>query len=114
MLDAGGAAPAVGRRIFSGPAPDLASAELNPPSDRRLTVNKCGTLVCYFRSSEDNLGTMDVTLEVAETLREPHTVSSLGEGVWQANLLLSEPLPPGTLVRIRIGEGPWSESKYAR
>jgi hypothetical protein len=51
---------------------------------------------------------MDVCLEVAAALREPHTVSSLGDGVWQANLLLSEPLPPDAEVRIRFGEGAWS------
>jgi hypothetical protein len=41
-------------------------------------------------------------------MREPHTLSSLGEGVWQANLLLSDPLPPDVPVRLRLGEGPWS------
>jgi hypothetical protein len=108
MLDELGVAPPGMRRTVSDGIPDLVSAELHPPADRRLTVNKFGTVVCYFRSSESSLGTMDVCLEVAAALREPHTVSSLGDGVWQANLLLSEPLPPDAEVRIRFGEGAWS------
>jgi tRNA (mo5U34)-methyltransferase len=108
MLDEHGAFPPGMRRNITDSVPDLASAALHPPADRRLTVNKFGTLVCYFRSKESTLGTMDVCLEVAGTPREPHTVSSLGDDVWQANLLLSEPLPPGTEIRIRFGEGPWS------
>ena len=108
MLDENGAALPGMRRNISDGIPDLASAELHPPADRRLTVNKFGTLVCYFRSNESSLGTMDVCLEVGAALREPHTVSSLGDGVWQANLLLSEPLPPDAEVRIRFGEGAWS------
>lgn len=35
-------------------------------------------------------------------------MSSLGDGVWQANLLLEERLPAGIEIRLRLEEGEWS------
>ena len=113
LLDADGSAPPALQRIIGGHPPDLASVELHPPADRRLTVNRCGTLICYFRSAAESIGTPDIRIEVAGVLREPHTISSLGDGVWQANLLLSEPIgvdsEPVT-VRLCFGEGQWSQT----
>ena len=112
-LDADGSAPPALRRTIAGPPPDLASAELHPPADRRLTVNRCGTLICYFRSAAESLGTPDVAIDVAGMIYEPHTISSLTDAVWQANLLLDRALPAGpgeVLVRMRFGEGQWSQT----
>ncbi|MES1261568.1 MAG: DUF1698 domain-containing protein [Acidobacteriota bacterium] len=104
-----------GREIpaLSGPvpaeAPELCSAEFHPSGDRRLAINRAGSLICYLRSAAASLGPSDVLVEAGGAARRADIVSSLGEGVWQANILLSEPLPPGTLVRLRLGEGLWSE-----
>ena len=117
MLGEDGSAPPALRRTIAGPQPDLVSAELHPPADRRLTVNRCGTLICYFHSAAESIRTPDVTMEVAGMAFEPHTISSLGDAVWQANLLLAQPLPAEpaeVMVRMRFGEGPWSQTLSLR
>jgi hypothetical protein len=91
-----------------GEAPELCSAEFHPSGDRRLSAARAGCLACYFRSSAARLGCPDVEIEVAGTPRRPDTLGSLGDGVWQANLLLSESLNQGVGVRLRLGSAAWS------
>ena len=117
MLGEDGSAPPALRRTIAGPPPDLVSAELHPPADRRLTVNRCGTLICYFRSGAQSIGTPDIAIEVAGMIFEPHTISSLGDAVWQANLLLAQSLPSGpveVMVRMRFGEGRVGEEQWSQ
>ena len=90
-------------------APELCSAEFHPSGDLRLAVNRAGSLILYFRSVAESIGTPDVVVDVAGTGRRVDVVSSLGDGVWQANILLSEPVAAGTAVRLRLGDGAWSE-----
>jgi tRNA (mo5U34)-methyltransferase len=90
--------------------PELCSAEIFPPSDSRIVIGKGGSLVCYFRSTAETLGIADVHIDVAGEIRQPHTISSLGDGVWQANLLLNTAITTGTATRLRLGSGPWSEA----
>ena len=90
--------------------PELCSAEFRPPGDSRIAIGRGGSLVCYFRSRAETLGAVDVHLDVGGQIVQSHTISSLGEGVWQANLLLDEPLNGEPLVCVRLGEGVWSET----
>jgi len=90
-------------------APELCSAEFHPSGDQRLTAAKAGSLVCYFRSPAERLGCADLSIDVGGFLvARPHTVGSLGGGVWQTNLLLSRPIMPGIAVRICLEGGCWS------
>ena len=89
-------------------APELCSAEFRPSGDLRFAVNRGGSLVCYFRSPVESVGTGDVRIELAGRLVTADTISSLGDNVWQANLLLNQALGPETAVRLRLGEGEWS------
>jgi tRNA (mo5U34)-methyltransferase len=111
MLDEDGREPAVAPQTLPREAPDLCSVESNVSGDLRIAINRAGSLVCYFRSSAALIGAADVGIDVGGTLLEAHTVGSLGEGVWQANVLLSEPIGPGTPVRLRLGEGEWSRTQ---
>ena len=95
-------------------APELCSAEVQAARDQRITVNRGGTLICYFRSSAEQIGAGQVSVEAAGADLPVHTISSLEAGVWQANLMLDRPLPEGTAVRIRLGEGPWSNAAHTR
>ena len=47
-------------------------------------------------------------IELEGQPRRAHTISSLGDGVWQANILLEEALTEGSPVRIRLADGDWS------
>jgi tRNA (mo5U34)-methyltransferase len=98
--------------------PELCSAEFHPPGDSRIAIGRGGSLVCYFRCAAETLGALDVHLDVAGKIVQSHTISSLGEGVWQANILLDETLngePPGEpQVRLRLGKGTWSETVSLR
>ena len=58
--------------------PDLCSAELRPSGDSRITRGRGGALVCYFRSSAEMLGAIDVHIDVAGEIVQSHTISSLG------------------------------------
>ena len=88
--------------------PELCSAEFRSSGDRRLSVNRGGSLVCYFRSPAQAIEPGDVLIDLQSWAVRAHTISSLGGGVWQANILLEEPLAAGSPVRIRLGEGEWS------
>lgn len=108
MLDESG-------RDFSGRAlalpagpPELCSAELRSGGDLRLAANRGGSLVCYFRSPAQSVLPGDVTVEIGGYPTEAHTISALGDGVWQANILLDRPVAAGCGIRIRLGEGEWS------
>jgi tRNA (mo5U34)-methyltransferase len=90
--------------------PELCSVEFQASQDLRIALNRGGALVCYFRSSAESLGTPDVDIEVAGVVVRGQTISSPEPGVWQANILLTEALPPAARVRIRLGNGPWSQS----
>jgi hypothetical protein len=104
-----------GRTVATEPAilpiepPELCSAEFHPPGDSRIAIGRGGSLICYFRCAAETLAALDVHLDVAGEIVQSHTVSSLGEGVWQANLLLDEALNGEQKVRLRLGKGPWSE-----
>ncbi|HXJ42774.1 MAG TPA: hypothetical protein VNH18_26065, partial [Bryobacteraceae bacterium] len=74
------------------------------------TIGRAGSLVIYFRSPVEVLGTSEVALDVNGAVVQAHTISALGEGVWQCNLLLNDPVPATTPVRVRLGTGRWSES----
>jgi tRNA (mo5U34)-methyltransferase len=89
-------------------APELCSVEYRPPGDSRIAIGRGGALVCYFRSAAPALGAIDVQLDVNGRPVQSHAVSSLGDGVWQATLLLDEQTGPAILVRLRLGQGPWS------
>ncbi len=91
--------------------PELCSAEYTPSGDLRYTVDRGGSLVCYFRSPAESVAPGDVIMEVAGTLARAHSISSLGDDVWQANVILEQPLEAGSPVRIRLGEGQWSSAK---
>jgi hypothetical protein len=97
-------------RHFPAEAPELCSAEFQASGDLRSAVNPGGTLICYFRSPMEMIGAPDVSIEVAGTRVPSHTISSLGDGVWQSNTLLKQPVATGTPVRLRLGEGEWSRS----
>jgi tRNA (mo5U34)-methyltransferase len=89
--------------------PVLCSAEYRSSSDLRSTVNPGGSLVCYFRSPAQSVTPRDVIIDVAGSIVRADTIGSLGDGVWQANLLLEHPLLAGSTVRIRLEEGEWSK-----
>ena len=113
MSDDSGRTTATGSDALPAEPPELCNAEFHPPGDSRIAIGRSGSLVCYFRCTAETLGAPDVQLDVAGEIVQSHTISSLGEGVWQANILLDEPLngePPGELkVRLRLGNGTWSE-----
>jgi hypothetical protein len=89
-------------------APELCSAEFRPPGDLRFAVNRGGSLVCYFRSPAESVGPGDVAIELDGKPTRADTISFLGDHVWQANVLLDQPLAGETTVRLRLGEGEWS------
>ncbi len=45
-------------------APELCSAEFHPPGDSRIVIGRAGSVVCYFRSTAEMLGAIDVHLDV--------------------------------------------------
>jgi hypothetical protein len=49
-----------------------------------------------------------VVIEVEGNMARADTISSLGDDVWQANLLLHQPLANEAAIRLRLGEGEWS------
>lgn len=89
-------------------APELCSAAVQPPGDRRTALGAAGTLICYFRSPVARLAAIDVCIDVDGLSVLSHTISSLGDGVWQANLLLDAPPGDKATVSIRLGDGIWS------
>ncbi len=95
-------------------APELCSAEFRPSGDLRFAVNRGGSLVCYFRSPAQSVMPADVTIELAGQATRADTISFLGDNVWQANVLLNQPLTPETVVRLRLGEGEWSQALSLR
>jgi tRNA (mo5U34)-methyltransferase len=108
MLDESGReVPTVGA-LLPTEAPELCSAEFRPSGDLRFAVNRGGSLVCYFRSPAESVGPGDVMIEMAGKPARADTISFLGDNVWQANVLLDQPLAPETAVRLRLGEGEWS------
>jgi tRNA (mo5U34)-methyltransferase len=108
MLDEAGRDISPAQKSLPGGAPELCSVEFRPSGDLRLAVDRGGSLVCYFRSPAQSVSPGDVTIEWAGKVRIAHTISSLGDGVWQANVLLEEALPDGSSVRIRLADGDWS------
>jgi len=88
--------------------PELCSAEFRPSGDLRFAVNRGGSLVCYFRSPAQSVMPGDVAIDLAGLMTRADTISFLGDNVWQANVLLAQPLAPETPVRLRLGEGEWS------
>jgi tRNA (mo5U34)-methyltransferase len=114
MLDESGRDVLTARHPLPAEAPELCSAEFRSAGDRRLSINPGGSLVCYFRSIARVIEPGDVTIEVEGWTAVSHTISSLADGVWQANILLEQPLVAGCPVRIRLGEGEWSTIYRAR
>jgi tRNA (mo5U34)-methyltransferase len=118
MLNRDGSEPVLDRRALPSQPPELCSAEYHSPGDLRITAARGGSLVCYFRSPPESAdaspGASDVWIEAGTEagplLRRADTISSLGEGVWQANILLAEPMLPGIAVRLRFEGGEWSQS----
>jgi len=109
MLDSDGNEVESAPYAFRPEPPELCSAEFHASLDRRLAVNRAGSLICYFRSDAEAIGTPDVTVRIGDRLAAADIVSSLGDDVWQANVLLREEVPAGTLVRLRLGaESAWS------
>ncbi|MCU1330115.1 MAG: hypothetical protein JWN34_5485 [Bryobacterales bacterium] len=96
------------------PAPELCSIEHQPSSDRRITLGREGTLVIYFRSTVTALGSTDIALDVGGHTLPAHTISFLGDGIWQANRLLEQALADDVDVRIRLGGGAWSQPQKIR
>ena len=118
MLNEDGSEPALARRTLPTEAPELCSAEWFPAGDMRIVAGRGGSLVCYFRAhlgtstdaSAESPGASDLWIEAGGKERRADTVSSLGDGVWQANLLLEERLAPGIEVRVRLEGGEWSQA----
>lgn len=108
MLDESGRDILQPREPLPAGPPELCSAELHPSGDLRLAVNRGGSLVCYFRTPAQSVTAVDVTIEADGRAESAHTISALGDGVWQANILLNRPIAAGSAVRIRLGEGEWS------
>jgi tRNA (mo5U34)-methyltransferase len=111
--DAGNEVPSQGREL-PREAPDLCSAEFAASGDLRLAVNRGGVLVCYFRSPAECLAASHVTVDAGGTMAGAQTISSLETGVWQANVMLDRPIAEGVLVRVRLGEGAWSNACHFR
>ncbi len=99
---------------FPDAPPDLCSVEYRTSGDLRYTVDRGGSLVCYFRSPAEVVAADDVMIELNGQIRRAHTVSSLEEGVWQANALLEQRLTGESRVRLRLREGQWSRALDAR
>jgi hypothetical protein len=114
MLDESGGNVVAAPSPPGAEVPELCSAEFRSPGDRRLSINRGGSLVCYFRSQARVIEPGDVAIEVEGRTAVSHTISALGDGVWQANILLEQPLAAGCPVRIRLGEGEWSTIFRAR
>ena len=112
MLDDSGARVETKPREFPPEAPELCSAEFHPSGDMRLAVNRAGSLICYLRSPAESIGTPDVSIKVADRILRADILSSLGNDIWQANVLLNTPIPVGTSVQVRLGAGDWS-NQYA-
>ena len=110
MLDEEGRDMAMPSPNLPVSAPELCSAEFSPSGDLRFAVNRAGSLVCYFRSPAESVGTADVVIELNGDSVRADTISFLGDNVWQANLLLEKPLARGTSARLRLGEGEWSQA----
>jgi tRNA (mo5U34)-methyltransferase len=108
MSDESGALVSIASDSLPLTAPELCSAELQHPGDRRITIGRAGSLICYFRSTAEALGTADVSIDVGGEVAKSHTISSLGDGVWQANILLEREPEKNVPVRLRLGNGPWS------
>ena len=109
LLDENGAATAAEPAALPASAPDLCSVEFQPSQDLRNALKRCGALVCYFRSPVESLGIADVSIELAGAILQPQSVASPEPGVWQANVLLTEPLPPHASARLRLAWGEWSQ-----
>ena len=108
MTDKSGRAVAVPSDSLPAGAPELCSAEFRAAGDSRITIGRAGSVVCYFRSPAEMLGAIDVFLDLGGELMQSNTVSSHGDGVWQANLLLDEGIGKDATVRLRLGNGIWS------
>ena len=91
--------------------PELCSAEFHASSDLRLTVNRAGSLTCYFKSQAETIGAADVEIDLAGLSLRPHTISSLGDSVWQANTFVNQPVAAGTPIRLRLGSGKWTATR---
>jgi tRNA (mo5U34)-methyltransferase len=113
MLDEAGREVAISSAHLPVEAPELRKAEFQPSGDMRFAINRGGSLVCYFGSPAESVIARDVIIEIAGRAQPAHTVSFLGDNVWQANLLLLEPLAGEILVRLRLGEGEWSAASPA-
>lgn len=114
MLDEAGREVASSREALPLTAPELCSAEFRSRGDLRLAVNRGGSLVCYFRSPAQSVTAEDVTIEFEGQTRQAQTISALGDGVWQANVLLDRPVARDAAVRVRLGEGEWSKESPVR
>jgi SAM-dependent methyltransferase len=114
MLDESGQDISPAPESLPAEAPELCSVEFRPSGDLRLAVDRGGSLVCYFRSPAQSVAPGDVTIELEGQTGKAHTISSLGDGVWQANILLEEALTEGSSVRIRLADGEWSLALQAR
>jgi tRNA (mo5U34)-methyltransferase len=109
MTDESGNAVAVPSDCLPSETPELCSVEFRPPGDSRIAIGRAGAVVCYFKSVAEVLGTIDVHIDVGGKIVQSQTISSLGDGVWQANILPNEAIAIGTGVRLRLGNGTWSE-----
>ncbi len=114
MLDESGREGPSPPECFPVLAPELCSVEFQASGDLRIAVNRGGSLICYFRSPAESIGAPDVCIDAGGMIVQSHTIGSLGENVWQANVMLSEPIAAGTPVRLRLGEGEWSEPQPIR
>lgn len=113
MLDEDGRDILAEAAAFPAAAPEMCSAEFRPSGDLRYAGSREGYLVCYFKTSAAAIAAGDVRLNLesagAQREMQAHTVSSLGENVWQANALLNERVARGSSVRVRLGNGEWSQ-----
>jgi tRNA (mo5U34)-methyltransferase len=85
--------------------PELCSAEFSRSGDQRFAVNRGGSLVCYFRSAAQSMAPADVGISIGDKDTRADAISFLGDNIWQANVLLDQPVAEGTAIQIRLGDG---------
>jgi 2-polyprenyl-3-methyl-5-hydroxy-6-metoxy-1,4-benzoquinol methylase len=111
MLDERGWDGAVSGEQLPPISVELSRAEVQGSGDLRLAGSRGGALVCFFRAKASAIAPGQVTIECERERFKVASISSLGPGVWQANVNLNSPVREGALVRLRVGCGAWSKGR---
>ncbi|HYP15093.1 MAG TPA: methyltransferase domain-containing protein [Bryobacteraceae bacterium] len=92
------------------PAPDLFRIENSADGSVTFRGFRSEYLSCFFDSPAMGLTRDDVSVEVGPELLQPVLLTRRGHH-WQANLRLPKLDPGKQAVRVRISDGPWSNSQ---